>query len=173
MPVSEGFDNVVVWFVTLTKQLMIKPTHKTVTADQLAELTCKTVLIHKGVPSKIISDRDPCFISRFLQELFRKMVAHINVSTSAHPQTDGQTERIYSFHEQMLRCFVYSLHDYWVQFLPALEFACDSQRNASTRLFLFLAIYGFQPLNLITASVLSNTPPQSLPDRIKHLQNLH
>ena len=45
-----------------------------------------------GNPSSIVSDRRPTFISKFWQNLFKLYGVSIHLSSSYHPQTDGQTE---------------------------------------------------------------------------------
>ena len=45
-----------------------------------------------GLPRKIISDRDPRFTSHFGKALTKHLGIQQNLSTTAHPQTDGLLE---------------------------------------------------------------------------------
>ncbi|CAO2840812.1 unnamed protein product [Amaranthus hypochondriacus] len=66
----------------------------------------KHVVKYWGLPISIISDRDSRFIGRFWQELFRLMGTELKMSTTMHPQTDGQTERVNNILEVYLRHYV-------------------------------------------------------------------
>jgi hypothetical protein len=45
-----------------------------------------------GLPKSIISDRDKIFTSLFWQALFKAPGTSLRLSSSYHPQTNGQTE---------------------------------------------------------------------------------
>jgi len=47
-----------------------------------------------GVPRKILSDREPQFASRFIEELIKVLGTKRMLPTAYYPQTDSQTERI-------------------------------------------------------------------------------
>jgi len=47
-----------------------------------------------GVPRKILSDREPQFASRFIEELIKVLGTKRMLSTAYYPQTNSQTERI-------------------------------------------------------------------------------
>jgi transposase InsO family protein len=47
-----------------------------------------------GIPKTIVSDRDPKFTSNFWKGLFKKFKTNLNFSTTYHPKSNGQTERV-------------------------------------------------------------------------------
>ena len=85
-----------------------------------------------GIPEKIISDRDPRFISEFWRELHKLSGTKLNVSTSNHPQTDGRSEKTNSTLETIMRCYVNTFHSDWDERLPSVRFAINDAVHAST-----------------------------------------
>ncbi|XP_017412935.1 uncharacterized protein LOC108324500 [Vigna angularis] len=57
--------------------------------DKLAELYVREVVKLHGVPSNIISDRDPRFTSRFWKKLQEAFGTKLRMSSESHPHTDG------------------------------------------------------------------------------------
>ena len=67
------------------------------------------------------------------------------MSTTYHPQTDGQTERVNQSLEQYLRCYVdYNLDD-WSRLLSTAEFAYSNQVHEGTKETPFYLEYGRHP----------------------------
>ena len=66
-----------------------------------------------GIPQSMLSDRDRIFVSQFWGELFSKLWAKLNYSTTYHPQTDGQTERVNQVLEMYLRCLTHMKPKRW------------------------------------------------------------
>jgi len=64
------------------------------TAAKVAQLFIQNIFKLHGMPQSIVSDPDPTFTSQFWRELFRFQGASLKLSTSYHPQTDGQTEMV-------------------------------------------------------------------------------
>ncbi|GJR05884.1 putative reverse transcriptase domain-containing protein [Tanacetum coccineum] len=64
------------------------------------------VVSRHGVPVLIISDRDSKFTSYFWQSLNKALGTQLDMSTTYHPQTNGQSERTIQTLEDMLRACV-------------------------------------------------------------------
>jgi transposase InsO family protein len=88
------------------------------------------VICKHGVPSNIVTDRGSQFTSRFWNRVCSHLSIDYRLSTSFHPQTDGQTERQNQTTEQYLRAFATYEQDNWVDLLPLAEFAYVQQLGA-------------------------------------------
>ena len=56
-----------------------------------------------GVPISIVSDRDPWFTSRLWPSIQWALGTILNLRTTFHPQTDGQSEKTIQILEDLLR----------------------------------------------------------------------
>ena len=85
-----------VWVVVdqLTKSAHFLPVRTDYSLDKLAELYIKEIVWFHGILISIISDRDPRVTSRFWEKLQEALGTRLNFSTTFHPQTDGQSERV-------------------------------------------------------------------------------
>jgi hypothetical protein len=104
-----------------------------VTAEESAAIFVDIVFRHHGLPLDIVSDRDPRFTSAFWTRLFQLLGTRLRMSTAAHPETDGQTERANRVVEDVLRSYATS-YTSWSEFLPMVEFALNNSVHASTGL---------------------------------------
>jgi hypothetical protein len=127
-----GFDAIVVFVDRLSKTIRAAPTHTTCTASELARIMLREVARHHGLPKSIVSDRDPRFVAHFWQSLWEMLRTKLNMSTSYHAQTDGQTERANRTLEDALRAYVNSQQDDWDELLPLMEMAYNNSIQAST-----------------------------------------
>ena len=121
------------------------PIKKTVTAENLAEILIREIIRLHGLPSSITTDRDSIFTSKYHDALCYALKIKLKLSTTYHPQTDGQTERQNSTMEQYLRTFVNFQQDNWVELLPMTEFAYNNSRHASTQMSPFEAMQRYTP----------------------------
>ena len=90
---SHRFDSVMVMVDHgLMKGVIYSPCTKNIDANGVAQLSFANVFPQFGLHSKVISNRGPQFTSAFTQELARLLQYDVTLSTTYHPQTDGETE---------------------------------------------------------------------------------
>lgn len=142
---KRGHSSIVVFVDRATKFIYCEPTKDTVTAEELAQLYHRIVFRHHGVPKSLVSDRDTKFTAAFWREMHKSLGTKLNMSTSNHPQTDGQTERANRTLEDMLRAYVSPHHDDWDEHLVNAEFAYNDSVNATTGFTPFYLNYGRHP----------------------------
>ena len=78
------------------------PCNTSITGPGIAQLYLENVYRWFGLPTKVISDRDPCFTSHFGMSLTKKLGIQQNLSSAFHLQTDGLSERKNQWVEQYL-----------------------------------------------------------------------
>lgn len=60
--------------------------------DKCAELYMREIVKLHGIPVSIVYDRDPRFASNLWMAFQRDLGTKVHMSTTYHPQTDGQSE---------------------------------------------------------------------------------
>ena len=128
----------------LTKMRHLEPC-VTMEAREAAEIYYRSVWKLHGLPEDITSDRGTQFTSQFWDRLCERLGIKACLSTSHHPETDGQTENANKVMEQYLRHFVEYLQDDWAKWLPGAEFAANNVESVSTSCSPFLANSGQHP----------------------------
>ena len=146
LPTSDGCNWVLVVVDRYSKYATFIPAPKECSAEQAARLFFKHVVKYWGLPRSIVSDRDTRFTGRFWTELFKLMGSELNFSTSFHPQSDGQTERVNALLELYLRHYVSANQRDWAKLLDAAQFSYNLQRSESTGRSPFEIVTGQQPL---------------------------
>jgi hypothetical protein len=145
LPESHGFTAILVVVDRLTKMRHLIPCRDTCDAEETARLFLQHIWKLHGLPTTIVSDRGPQFISKFWTHLNRQLYVKALLSTARHPETDGQTERFNAVLEQYLRSYISYLQDDWSEWLPLAEFSANSCKSETTGMSPFLANYGFHP----------------------------
>ncbi|GJS41059.1 putative reverse transcriptase domain-containing protein [Tanacetum coccineum] len=110
--------------------------------ETLTRLYIKEIVSRHGVPISIISDRDSHFTSRFWKSLQNALGTQLDMSTTYHPETDGQSERTIQTLEDMLRACVIDFGKGWGKHLPLVEFSYNNSYHASIKAAPFEALYG-------------------------------
>ena len=137
-----GHDSVWVIVDRLTKSAHFLPVNLRISMVKLAQLYIKEIVRLHGVPSSIISDRDPRFTSRFWQTLQSALGTKLRMSSAYHPQTDGQSERTIQSLEDLMRACVLDHLGVWDEVLPLVEFTYNNSFHASIGMAPYEALYG-------------------------------
>ncbi|GJY15202.1 putative reverse transcriptase domain-containing protein [Tanacetum coccineum] len=90
--------------------------HEDYKMDRLARLYLNEIVARHGVLILIISDRNSRFTSRFWQSMQEALGTRLDISTTYHPQTDGQSERTIQTLEDMLKACVLDFRGSVVRF---------------------------------------------------------
>nr|GEV39487.1 putative reverse transcriptase domain, ribonuclease H-like domain, aspartic peptidase domain protein [Tanacetum cinerariifolium] len=115
---QSGNDTIWVVVDRLTKSTHFLPMKETDPMDKLARLYLKEVAFQKAMGTRL------------------------DMSTTYHPETDGQSERTIQTLEDMLRACVIDYENGWERHLPLVEFSYNNSYHASIKAASFEALYG-------------------------------
>jgi hypothetical protein len=105
-----------------------------------------------GIPASIVSDRDPVFTSRVWQELFRLSGTQLCLSSTFHPQTDGQSKVTNRVITMYLRCLASDRPRSWLRWLPWAEYCYNTSFQTTLKATPFQVVYGHAPPPLLPFS---------------------
>jgi transposase InsO family protein len=139
---QSGYDSIWVIVDRLTKVAHFIPVKTTYSRPQLAELYMLRIVYLHGVSKKIVSNRGTQFTSRFWERLHETLNTQLRFSSSYHPQTDGQTERLNQILEDMLRACALQYGRSWDKSLSYAEFSYNNSYQESLKMVPFEMLYG-------------------------------
>ena len=148
LPKSHGCFVILVIIDKFSKYGHFIPLAHPYTAMSMAQLYFTHVYKLQGLPEAMISDRDRIFTSSLWQELFKLGDTKLLMSSSYHPQTDGQTERLNQCLEAFLRCTVHSCPIQWYKWLPLAEYWYNTAFHTALGHTPFEIMYGHPPRHL-------------------------
>lgn len=138
----KGLDSIWVIVDRLTKSAHFIPINIRYSLERLTSLYVSEIVRLHGVPSSIVSDRDPRFTSRFWESHHKALGTKLRLSSAYHPQIDGQTERTIQSLEDLLRACVLEQRGSWDSFLPLIEFTYNNSFHSSIGMAPYEPLYG-------------------------------
>ena len=149
LPLSSEYNSLMSVTCKFTKKVLLIPGRDDYTADAWAHRLLDELLrADWGLPTRIISDRDPKFTSMMWKTMFERLETKLLLSTAYHPQTDGQSERTNQTVEIALRYYLAKYPDgalEWEFILPHIQFIFNNSVNTSTGQTPNEVCLGFRP----------------------------
>ena len=108
-------NGILVFVDRFSKMYNLAAVNKSISVRGFARVFIDTVLRLHGLPRELVSDSDPRFTAAFGQSVFRSLGTHLTMSTSDHPETEGQTGRVNRVLKESLRGYVQAFTD-WSEF---------------------------------------------------------
>jgi hypothetical protein len=146
LPSSNNYNTI----LTITDHDILKaciliPYKETIDSVGVAALYANHIFPHYRIPLKVISDHDPHLNSTFTTHLCRLLGIKQNISTTYHPQTDGQSEHTNQSLETYLQLYCDSQQHEWSKLLPLAQYVRNSWPNATTKQAPFNILIGYTP----------------------------
>jgi hypothetical protein len=106
LPSVNGYNSIATFVDTFTKHAHFVPCSSTITARDLAKLYISNAYRLHGLSTTMIGDRDKMYTC--FRALYEQLGTTLNLSTAAHPHTDGHTTITHRTIEQILRSLCYA-----------------------------------------------------------------
>ena len=142
----------------MTKQVHITPCND-FSARGTAYMFFRDCFRLHGLPDTITSNCGSQFTSEIWKWTCKFLQIDHRLSTSFHPQTDGQTERVNARIKLHLRAYINFVQNDWVRLLPSVEFALNNNDTQITGTSPFPAVYGMHPRSGSELSAPFSSPP--------------
>jgi hypothetical protein len=144
-PKSKGYNYLWVIICRMTSMVHLIPVHMKMKASELSWIYRREIVHLHGLLSSIVSDRDSKFTSKWWRELHRILGTKLLMSTSFHPQTDGQTEGTNRSIGQIFRTMVRHDQKDWFDRVDLTEFAINASVSHVTKYAPFELTGGYMP----------------------------
>ena len=135
LPRTRGkYDSIWVIVDRLTKASHFLPVRTTYSTEDYAKWYLKEIVGLHGIPLAIITDRGAQFTAKFWKSFQEGLGTQVSLSTTFHPQTDGQAERTIQTLEDMLQACMIDFGGSWDDHLPLIEFAYNNSYHSSIQM---------------------------------------
>jgi hypothetical protein len=146
LPLSNGFDNILVIVDKLIKYGIFIPTTTNITEVETTASFFKHVISKFGIPRQLISDRDTRWCGEFWKEICNKMGMTRSLTKAYHPQANGQTEVLNQSLEISLQAYVGPSRDDWASYLDVLALSYNSTPHTTTGYAPAHLLQGYTPI---------------------------
>ena len=160
-------DAILVIVDRFTKMIMLKATTTNISLEGIVKIYRNKIWKLHRVPKTILSDREPQFVSKFMEEFTKVLATKRKLTIAYYPQTDRQTERINQEIGMFLRHYMNYQQDDWTDWLATVEFLYNDKKHAATGKTLFKLNFGRHPWK---GDLMVQTGIPQVEEFMKHLQ---
>lgn len=118
---SEGYDTISGVVAAFSKYAHFIVISYPFTASTIANIFMQNIFKLHGMTTSIVLDRDKVLTSQYWSDVFKAARTQLKMSSSYHPQTDGQTKRVHQCLETYLRCMTHQNPKKWKKWLFLAE----------------------------------------------------
>ena len=146
LPMQRGLDAILTIIDhRCSRAVIFLPCSIYISRAGVTQLYLNHVYLWYGLPWKIISVQDPRFTSHFGKVLTKWLGIQQNLSTAAHPQTDGLSEWKNQWIEQYLRLVTRGQPENWPDWLFIATEVHNNWKNVTTGLSPNKILLGIEP----------------------------
>ena len=147
LPAQKGLDAILtIIHYRCSRAALFLPCSTHISGAGIAQLYLNHIYPWYGLPRKIISNRDPRFTLHFGKALTKCLGIQQNLSTAAHPQTDGLLEQKNQWVEQYLRLVTGGQPEDWSDWLTIATAVHNNWKNSTTSLLPNQILLGMEPM---------------------------
>ena len=133
LPLSNSFNSILTVIDRFSKETEFIPCNKTAMALDTTKLYLFHVWKDHGLPRTIVSDRGLQFALQVMKDLCKRLGILPKLSTTHHPQTDGQTEVMNREVQQCLWLLCAEEQESWADWLGLAQFAINNWQHSATK----------------------------------------
>jgi hypothetical protein len=139
------YDSILVIVDRFSKMAHYVPARMDWDGTDLAQAWIREVIRLHGNPETILSDRGPIMKAKHWDTFHHYLNSRRVLTSSFHPQTDGQTERQNQTLEQYLRIFCSLEQDDWALWISLAEYAYNDSKHSATGYTPYQVCFGYNP----------------------------
>lgn len=125
------------------------PYRETTDVHHVAKLLFREVVRLHGILRSIVSNSDSKFLAAFWFTLWKQFNTELKFSSSAHPQTNGQTEVVNKFLGNSFHCICGNKKGQWDLALSLAKFAYHNYEHRSMGCSPFSIVYTKVPRHVV------------------------
>lgn len=145
LPKSQSHDAILVLVDHFTKYMHFLPLSYPYSGKTVAAIFVKEMVRLHEIPKSIVNGRDSIFFSNFWTKLFRLQGTRLNMSTTYHPETNGNIEVLNRGLQTYLRCFAFEQLKQGCSWLHWTEYWYKTSYHSAAQSTSFELVYDRPP----------------------------